>query len=94
MNVRKLNIEEFEKQDIDVRLDTPSDLLEFFGQIIDGFEDFLASRGVVLPNPEIEEAIEDGENPDEIALIYGSDYYELEDMLWEVHVNWSKREAK
>lgn len=84
MNIEKLN----------VRLSSESDTLEFLGQIIDQFEDFLTERGITLHNPEVEEAIEAGQDPEEIAVIYGSDYYDLEDRVYFTMLNWSKREGK
>lgn len=63
---------------------------EFIGQIIDVFEDFLTDRNIVLNNPEIQWAIEDGEDPEELAVIYGTDYGELQTALenllraWEI----------
>ena len=84
MNLEKLNID----------LSSESDILEFLGQIIDQFEDFLTERGVSLPNQDKVEAVLDGEDPEEIALIYGDDYYELEDRVYFTMLNWSKREEK
>lgn len=84
MNFEKLN----------VMLSSESEILEFLGQLIDQFEDFLTERGVTLNNPEIKDAIEDGEDPAEIAIIYGSDYYELEDMVYSTMLNWSKQGDK
>jgi len=59
--------------------------MEFIGGIIDIFEDFLEEKGIRLDNPEIDEAIERGDDPETIAIIYGSDYdsirENLEDML-------------
>lgn len=54
---------------------------EFLGQIIDIFEDFLEERGVMLDNPEREE-------DDDAAIIYGTDYGELQSQLEELMVNW------
>lgn len=54
---------------------------EFLGQIIDIFEDFLEERGVMLDNPE-------GEEDDDAAIIYGTDYGELQSQLEELMVNW------
>ena len=69
------------------------DLPEFTGQIIDIFEDFLDDRNIVLDNPEKEEAIKDGEDPDEIANIYGSDYGELQTAIESTMINWKLAEA-
>lgn len=50
------------------------DLLEFIGQIIDIFEDFLDDRGIKINNPE-------HQKEDDEAIIYGSDYGELQDKI-------------
>ena len=83
MNIEKLNIQLSEEKDV----------LEFYGQIIDQFEDFLTERGVTLPNPEVEEAREEALDPDEIAAIYGSDYYDLEERIRDLMIHWSSREG-
>ena len=57
------------------------DKAEFLGQIIDIFEDFLEERGVMLDNPEREE-------DDDAAIIYGTDYDELQSRLEELMVGW------
>ena len=54
---------------------------EFLGQIIDIFEDFLEERGVRLDNPEREE-------DDDAAIIYGTDYGELQSQLEALMVGW------
>lgn len=57
------------------------DRIEFIGQIIDVFEDFLEARKVTLPNPE--------RNEDEFAaIIYGTDYGNLRDHIEETLKNW------
>ena len=57
------------------------DLMEFVGQIIDIFEDFLEEYKVTLPNPE--------RNEDEFAaIIYGSDYGDLSNRIEETLQNW------
>lgn len=55
---------------------------EFFGQIIDVFEDFLEERNIVLPNKEREE------DPDSAAIIYGTDYGQLQSELEALMVAW------
>ena len=65
-----------------------NDLAEFLGQIIDVFEDFLEERGIKLDNPEIDEAICDGQDPDSLAIIYGTDYGNLQDDLESLLRNW------
>lgn len=49
--------------------------------ILEAFEDFLDSRGVVVPNDEKQEAIKSGNDPETIGNIYGTDYYGLEDEI-------------
>ena len=51
-----------------------NDIAEFKGQIVDIFEDYLADKGVVLKHEDIDLAIEDGEAPEEMAIIYGGLY--------------------
>lgn len=58
---------------------------EFFGQIIDIFEDFLAGKGIVISNDEREE--EQNE-----ALIFGSAYDNIRDKLEQVLKNWDALE--
>lgn len=53
--------------------------LEFIGQIIDIFEDFLEKRGIHIHNVEQDK---------DVALIYGEDYFELEDSLKDMLKNW------
>lgn len=63
---------------------------EFIGQIIDIFEDFLADKGIEIPNPEKENDRDSYENPDEeIAILYGSDYGELQTALENMMDNWN-----
>lgn len=61
---------------------------EFIGQIIDIFEDFLTEKGVTLNNPEIQEAIDEGEDPKDLAIIFGSDYSSLQDSLTAMLTEW------
>lgn len=55
--------------------------MEFLGQIIDIFEDFLDEKGVWFENPERED--------DSPAIIYGSDYDELSNKLEDMMVVWN-----
>ena len=55
--------------------------LEFIGQIIDIFEDFLGERGVTLPNDEREQ-------DEDAAIIYGTDYGQLQTELIDTMWNW------
>lgn len=57
--------------------------MEFLGQIIDIFEDFLDEKGVWFENPEREE------EEDNLAIIYGSDYDELSNRLEDMMVAWN-----
>lgn len=67
---------------------TPENQPEFIGQIIDIFEDFLTKKGVTLNNPEIQEAIDEGEDPKDLAIISGSDYSSLQDSLTAMLTEW------
>lgn len=67
---------------------TPENQPEFIGQIIDIFEDFLTEKGVTLNNPEIQEAIDEGEDPKGLAIIFGSDYSSLQDSLTDMLTEW------
>ena len=55
---------------------------EFLGQIIDIFEDFLEDHNIDIPN---EERDGDDDNP---AIIYGSDYDQLQNELLELMKAW------
>ena len=55
---------------------------ELIGQIVDIFEDFLEDRNVEIPN---EERNKDTDNP---AIIYGSDYGQLQEELLELLKGW------
>ena len=55
--------------------------LEFIGQLIDIFEDFLEERGVMLPNDEREQ-------DEDAAIIYGTDYDQLQTELIDTMRNW------
>jgi len=68
--------------------------LQFCGEIIDGFEDFLEAHHVHIDNPEKQEAIADGEDPECIAEIYGSDFGWLEDMITDTLRSWKLWEVK
>lgn len=63
------------------------DKLEFIGQIIDIFEDFLEEKGISIPN---EDRDNDPDLEDEsAAIIYGNDYYLLEEKISETLANWN-----
>lgn len=57
-----------------------NDRAEFIGQIIDIFEDFLAEKGIEIPNDDRED-----END---AIIYGMDYGELQTNLEAMMTSW------
>lgn len=59
-----------------------NDKLEFLGQIIDIFEDFLEERGVMFPNEERDQ------DPDNAAIIYGTDYGYLSEALEALMIGW------
>lgn len=63
------------------------DIPEFIGQIIDIFEDFLTDKQITIPNPEKEDN-QDVENPDEQAILYGSDYGQLQTALEDMMHHW------
>lgn len=67
---------------------TEENRLQFIGEIIDGFEDFLEAKGVTISNPEKLEAAQQGEDPRWIAEIYGSDFDILEDMITNTLREW------
>ena len=47
---------------------------EFICEIIEHFENFLEEKGITIENPEKQEAIDAGEDPESICNIYGTDY--------------------
>lgn len=60
---------------------------EFFGRLIDTVEDWLADYEFEpkdFPNEDRDIAIEDGEDPEELAIIYGDEYDILADAFAEV----------
>lgn len=65
-----------------------SEVPELVGQIIDIFEDFLAAKEVNIYNPEKVFATEDGVDVSEIAILYGSDYAELETYIKSTLASW------
>lgn len=62
---------------------------ELVGQIIDIFEDFLTKRNLIPDNEERNKEIISEQDPHDIALIYGSDYDELDKKLTELLKNWN-----
>lgn len=55
---------------------------EFIGQIIDIFEDFLEEKGIQIENPEKEQ------EPEGAAIIFGSDYGDLQTRLEDMMNQW------
>lgn len=55
---------------------------ELIGQIIDIFEDFLESHNIDIPNEERDE------DTDDAAIIYGSNYGQLQEELLELMKAW------
>ena len=71
------------------RVDVPeNERPEFLGQIVDVFEDFLAEKGIQIQNPEKQEAVSDGEDLDTIAILYGTDYGNVENKVAEIMRRW------
>lgn len=64
------------------------DMPEFAGQIIDIFEDFLEEKGVLIDNPERDE------DADNAAILYGSDYGNLQDRIYDILRNWKLTELE
>lgn len=67
---------------------TENQTAEFVGQIIDIFEDFLTEKNITLENPEKEEN-QDVQPDGEQAIIYGSDYGQLQTNLESMLKNWN-----
>lgn len=67
------------------------DRAEFFGQIIDIFEDFLAEKGIEIENDEREDY--GAEDDEELAIIFGSDYDYIRDRLAEMMARWGIAEG-
>lgn len=64
----------------------PSNLeMEFLGQIIDSFEDFLEEKKVSIKNHEKTE----DDHSDNPAIIFGSDYDNIEDSIRRLLQNWN-----
>lgn len=64
-------------------------------EILEIFEDFLASKGIEIPNKERDEYYEDNpEDKEEGAILFGSEYYSLEDEVTELIKKYTKRKKK
>lgn len=62
---------------------------EFFGQIIDVFEDWLDSKGITQDDIPNKERIEyNNGDTDGLAIIFGSDYDEIRDALENIMKGW------
>lgn len=68
------------------------DLPELVGELIGIFENFLAEKGIEIENPEKQEAIADGEDPESICILYGTDYGEIQSLVEETLINWKLAE--
>ena len=68
------------------------DLTEFVGHILDIFEDFLEAKGIQIPNDEKDEAVADGEEPESIAILFGTDYGSLQTSIEDTLVRWDLAE--
>ena len=69
------------------------DLGELVGQIIDIFEDFLEEKGINVENPEKAEAVSDGEDPESICILYGTDYGTLQSAIEATLISWKLAES-
>lgn len=67
------------------------DRAEFFGQIIDIFEDFLAEKEIEIENEQREDY--GAEEDDELAIIFGSDYDYIRYRLAEMMARWGIAEG-
>lgn len=67
------------KEELKLRI-AKEDEIEFVGQLIDIFDDFLEERGIVLNDEDSEE---------DTAIIHGDDYFELEGKILDTLNNWS-----
>ena len=67
---------------------TKEELCPFTAQILDIFEDFLEEKGVTIDNPEKQDAIESGEDPVSICILYGTDFGELQSDIEGVLFAW------
>lgn len=64
------------------QIKTNEDRLEFLGEIIDIFEDFLEEKGVMWENDERDEC-------DDSAIFYGTEYAQVEDQLDSLMRGWN-----
>ena len=59
----------------------------FCMEVIESFEAFLEEHGITIDNPEKEEAIASGEDPDGICTIYGTHYGILQNAIEEALIH-------
>ena len=71
---KRLDEEDDDEEENDDRHDT-------IAAIIEAFEDFLDEKGIVIPNTDKDDAISDGQEPESICNIYGTDYGILYDRI-------------
>ena len=64
------------------------DLPEFIGQILDIFEDYLEEKGISVSNQDRDEAIADGEDPEGLCILYGTEYGNLQSSIEDLLINW------
>lgn len=64
-----------------------ADVREFVGQVIDIFEDFLEARSVKIDN-------EERNGDPDAAIIYGTDYGELQSDIESMLINWNLIERR
>lgn len=55
------------------------DMPELKGQVVDIFEDYLTDKEISIPNEDRDDAIADGEDTEDLAIIYGADYDAIAD---------------
>lgn len=60
---------------------TMESMPEFIGQIVDIFEDYCTEKEIILENSDRNQAIEDGEDPENLAIIYGDSYDVIGDII-------------
>lgn len=70
-------------------------LTEFIAQILEVVEDYLDEKGVTILNEDRQAAIEAGEDPEGLAILYGTDYGNLMSGIEAILNHWGliEREA-
>lgn len=64
-----------------VLVEGATELAELRGNMVDILEDALAEKEATIPNEDRDDAIEDGEDETELAIIYGEDYDVIGDVV-------------